>query len=125
MDPQFVLNGITSGYGVADFYLGTVDSLVQSAFGERANLSHPSYTAFAQDNIQITPHFKLNLGLRFEPFIPWADADGRAVAFRVGQQSTVYPKAPLGLLVAGDKLAPSGLTNASIWNFAPRVGVAC
>jgi hypothetical protein len=124
MDPQFIFNGNATGYGVADFYLGTVDSLVQSAFGERANLSHPSYTAFAQDNIQITPHFKLNLGLRFEPFIPWSDADGRGVAFRVGQQSTVYPKAPLGLLVAGDKGVPSGLTNSSIWNFAPRFGFA-
>ena len=124
MDPQFIFNGNASGYGVADFFLGTVDSLVQSAFGERANLSHPSYAAFAQDNIQITPHFKLNLGLRFEPFIPWSDADGRGVAFRAGQQSTVYPKAPLGLLVAGDKGVPSGLTNSSIWNFAPRFGFA-
>jgi hypothetical protein len=124
MDPQFVFNGNTTGYGVADFFLGTVDSLVQSAFGERANLSHPSYAAFAQDNIQLTPHFKLNLGLRFEPFIPWVDADGRGVAFRPGQQSTVYPNAPRGLLVAGDQGIPSGLTNSSIWNLAPRFGFA-
>ena len=92
MDPQFVFNGNATGYGVADFFLGDVDSLVQSAFGERANLSHPSYAAFAQDNIQLTPHFKLNLGLRFEPFIPWRDSDGRGVAFACGSTEHGVPE---------------------------------
>jgi hypothetical protein len=72
----------------------------------------------------VSRRFKLNLGIRFEPYTPWIDAKNRVVAFHAGQKSTVYPNAPLGLVYPGDPGVPHGGVNAAIWNFAPRIGFA-
>jgi hypothetical protein len=45
------------------------------------------------------------------------------LTFRAGQQSTVFPNAPLGILYEGDKNAnPAGKTHFS--DFGPRIGIA-
>jgi hypothetical protein len=68
---------------------------------------------------------KLNLGVRFEPYLPYVDAANRVSVFRPGSgQSQVYVNAPEGLLFPGDPGVPRGGTESSVWNFAPRVGFA-
>jgi hypothetical protein len=122
--PSISFNGYASGYGVADFFLGLPYNLVQSAYGEAGDMRAPGYGAFFQDNVRLSPRLTLNLGVRFEPFIPYVDAAHRVSHFRPGQQSVVYPNAPNGLLFPGDPGVPEGGTNSDINNFAPRVGFA-
>jgi hypothetical protein len=125
MDPSINFEGNFTGYGVSDFFLGLPSRLRQSAYGERAELQKDEYNAFFQDNIRITPGFKLNLGVRFEPYLPYVDAANRVSIFRPGSgRSQVYVNAPEGLRFPGDPGVPRGGTESSVWNLAPRVGFA-
>ena len=48
----------------------------------------------------------LNLGLRWDPFIPFTDPDNRFAQVRFGQQSKLFPTAPLGYVFPGDPGVP-------------------
>lgn len=124
LDPNMQFNGYASGYGVADFFLGRPSALIQNAYGQIGEMSAPGYDAFFQDNIRVTRNLTLNVGVRFEPFIPYVDKGDRVSAFRPGQQSQIYTKAPLGLVYPGDPGVPRAGTESSIAKFAPRFGFA-
>jgi hypothetical protein len=66
----------------------------------------------------------LNLGLRWDPFIPFGDKLGRTECFRPGRQSQKFPNAPEGYLFAGDKGCPAGGFESSWLQFGPRFGFA-
>ncbi len=83
-----------------------------------------SHFFFAQDEWKITPRLTLTPGLRYEFYQPATEANNRAVAFRNGYQSTLYPNAPVGLAFAGDPGIQGGFVNNDYNNFAPRLGVA-
>src|SRR6185369_2797505 len=104
--------------------LGLPNSLTQSAFGEVGQMHLPSISAFAQDNIKVTQKLTVNLGIRYEPFIPYVDDGDRVSAFRPGVKSQVFVNAPVGLLFVGDPGVPRGGTQSALNNLAPRVGFA-
>ena len=124
LDPYPTFDGTFTGYGVADFFLGMPNSLTQSAFGEVGQLHLPSISAFAQDNIKVTPRLTVSLGIRYEPFVPYVDDGDRVSAFRPGAKSQVFVNAPVGLLFVGDPGVPRGGTESDLNNLAPRVGFA-
>ncbi len=124
IDPNMQFAGNFSGYGVADFLLGLPSALKEDAYGEVGDAHMPNYMAFAQDNIRVTPRLTLNLGVRYEPFVPYVDDFHRVSVFRPPAQSQVFPNAPVGLLFPGDPGVPVGGTKADLNNFAPRVGFA-
>ncbi len=124
LNPSMTFAGNYSGYGVSDFFLGLSSQLQQSAFGEKADQHFPTYVAFVQDNIRVTPRLTVNLGVRYEPFIPYVDDGNRTALFRPGSQSRVYTNAPPGLLFVGDPGVPRGGTPVDYSNIAPRVGFA-
>ena len=64
------------------------------AFGEVGEQEFPVVSAFAQDNIKVTPRLTLNVGVRYEPFIPYRDKGNRVSIFRPGQQSQVLRQCP-------------------------------
>ncbi len=66
----------------------------------------------------------VNGGLRWNPWLPATDLNDTLVGFVAGQQSTIAPGAPLGLVFKGDAgLQPSVFKHH--WNdFGPRVGFA-
>jgi hypothetical protein len=65
------------------------------------------------------------LGVRWEPYITVRDAYGENTAFRAGQQSTVYPLAPVGYLFPGDKgIDGLGVIPNRYDRFSPRFGFA-
>ena len=66
----------------------------------------------------------LNLGLRYDPFIPYTDTNNKIAGYRAGQQSQVYTNAPIGLIYPGDPGLPIGGYKPSLLNFGPRVGFA-
>jgi hypothetical protein len=55
-----------------------------------------------QDDWKIHPRLTLNLGLRYEFSLPWLGDRFNGVTFHAGQQSTVVPSAPAGLVFGGD-----------------------
>ncbi len=112
-----------TGNSLADFLVGKFSNLEQGV-GEYKNTIFNHVDLFAQDDFRVTPRLTLNLGLRWDPFFPYTDANGKVVAWRPGQQSTVYPNAPEGILYAGDPGLPPGGYNREWTNFGPRVGFA-
>src|SRR5882724_9174391 len=84
---------------------------------------------YAQDNYRVTRRLTLNRGLRYEPGLPWREIKGRVQQFRLSGlvanlRSTQFPNAPPGVYLPGDPDVPPYGINASLKNFAPRVGFA-
>ncbi len=112
-----------TGDALADFLVGKFSNLEQGV-GEYKNTIFNYFSLFVTDSFRIKPRLTLDLGLRWDPFFPYTDANGKIVAWRPGQQSTVYPNAPEGILFAGDPGLPAGGYNKAWLNFGPRVGFA-
>jgi len=90
---------------------------------------------YIQDNFRVSRRLTLNLGLRYEPALPWSDNGNRwaqvnLVAMAANQISTVYPNAPPGIFFSGqngipsDPGMPKNALNSNLKGFAPRVGFA-
>lgn len=79
---------------------------------------------FFQDDYRILPRLTLNLGLRWDVQTPPVETNNFEQNFIKGQQSTVIPTAPLGLVVPGDKGVPRGIIPVRWGHFGPRVGFA-
>jgi hypothetical protein len=124
LDPAMSFAGTYTGYGVADFFLGLPSELEQNAYGQQGNQHMPVYGAFVQDNIHITPKLTLNVGVRYDPYVPYVDEGNRMSLFHPGQQSIVYPNAPLGLVFPGDPGVPRGGSEPNLANVSPRIGFA-
>jgi hypothetical protein len=126
-DPGFSFNGQatgTSGYGYADFYSGAAVSVYQNSPISSWQYKWTPFL-YVQDDWRATRKLTLNLGVRWEPYITVKDAYGENTAFRAGQQSTVYPLAPLGYLFPGDKgIDGLGVIPNRLDRFSPRFGFA-
>jgi len=122
-DPQFTFDGRFTNNPFADFLLGRPSRMNQGSL--RTNIARSvSWSAFAQDDWKILQNLTLSFGLRYEPFFPFYDADGRVSIFRPGSQSTFYPQAPSGLLYFGDRDVPRGGVGTDGNNLGPRVSFA-
>lgn len=111
------------GNDFADFLLGLPDEYLQ--FGEApSNIRSKSTYLFGQDEWKVRDNLTLTLGLRYEYDTPKIDTQGRSFSLKLGQRSTVFPNAPIGLLFPGDPGAPRGANFPDKNNFAPRVGFA-
>ena len=67
------------------------------------------------------PRLTLNYGLRYEVNQPFAESQNHLNAFHPGQQSTVFPNAPTGLVYPGDAGVPRGTYPTDKNNVAPRL----
>jgi hypothetical protein len=119
---QFTFNSTNySGFQMADFLLGYTQRFIQGG-GEysarRGNLG----SAFVQDTYRVKRNFVVNLGLRWDPFVPYTDTLGRTECFLPGQKSSRFPNAPVGYNFAGDAGCPGGGFKTSWSLFAPRLG---
>ena len=78
----------------------------------------------------MTPHFTVNVGLRWEPFLPPTNITGSVYNFSLanliaGMKSTQFVNAPPGLTFPGDPGFQGKTGENNQWNlFAPRVAVA-
>jgi hypothetical protein len=124
-DPMITFRGALTGDSAADLLLGLPDSLAQSSGGE----SYPKgseINLYVQDDWKVSRRLTLNLGMRWDPFIPPPDKRETGAMFRAGQQSTFFPLAPKGLVYWGmDGSVPLKYGFGNKWmNLAPRIGFA-
>src|ERR1700744_1828644 len=112
-----------SGSALADFYLG-LDSQFYQDNGRKFYLRENRPSLYVQDDWKLNRKLTLNLGVRWDPWLPPNDLNGTLVAFKQGAQSTVAPGAPLGLLFRGDPGITSSIFHNNWKDFAPRVGFA-
>ncbi|HET9184055.1 MAG TPA: carboxypeptidase regulatory-like domain-containing protein [Candidatus Angelobacter sp.] len=89
-----------------------------------SNIRGKSTFVFGQDEWHVTPTLVLTLGLRYEYSTPKLDTLGRTFDVIPGQQSTVFPGAPVGLVFPGDPGAPRGANFPDRNDWAPRFGFA-
>lgn len=115
--------GAISGNAAADLLLGKFNSYRQvTGLSSRLRQNLPSL--FIQDDWRISRRLTLNIGLRWEPYFGYVSEDGQMMLLAPGQQSTQFPKAPSGLLFAGDKGVPASVVGSRMNNIAPRLGLA-
>jgi hypothetical protein len=125
-DGVYTFSNSLSGDNVADFLLGDVSSFTQGG-GLYLNFSGIDWSAFVQDDWHMTPRFTASAGLRWDPFLPYKDSEGRVGCFVPGAQSMRYPNAPAGLIFGGsnhDAGCPASSIYNNLGNFGPRVGFA-
>jgi hypothetical protein len=121
--PNMTFNGQYTGLGLADFLLGDLHSYTQGA-GQLANTHGWKLGLFVQDEYRLRAGLTLSAGLRWEPNIPPPEAHGLGVGFVPGQQSKVYPNAPLGMIFPGDKGLGAGLMPTTYNYWQPRLALA-
>jgi hypothetical protein len=122
---QWNFNGVApfTSDSLADFMVGQFNTLVQG-IGEYRDTRFNRYVLFAQDEWKATRRLTINLGVRWEPFLPYWDLEDRLAVWRPGERSTRYPNAPMGLRYAGESGLPRGAINGRYGYIAPRVGFA-
>ncbi len=117
-------SGQYTGNGLADYMIGRPNNFnVTTTIIDhgRSKIFQP----FVQDTFKVTKNLTLDLGLRYDYQTPWTESSpGGASTYLPGAQSTVFPTAPPGLVVPGDKGVPPGLYFPWKLGFEPRIGFA-
>jgi hypothetical protein len=113
----------TTGNVTSDWVTGQASSAEQDS-PYVTHLSTWHTAVFAQDNYRITPRFTANVGVRWDIDTPPVDPHNRTESFIPGQQSTVAPNAPKGLVFPGDAGIGRGIIATKYNHVSPRVGFA-
>ncbi len=113
---------------MADFLLGGLIQFNQAS-GQYFNNRYKVTGYYAQDTWKISRRVTLNLGVRYEPFLPQHELKGRegmfsAAAWQAGTISTTHPTALAGLLFPGDAGFVNDMVHAVYNHFMPRLGFA-
>lgn len=122
------LNVPGSGFGLASFELGLVQSASASAYASQPKFIQKYYAFFVQDDWKVTPTLTLNLGLRWDVDTPRYEARGNYTDFST---TAIDPTTglPGALVFAGVGAGRNGDVQeqwANTWykDFGPRVGFA-
>jgi hypothetical protein len=126
-NPRLTFTGQATGNILADLITGNVDTFLQGN-GQIARDAVNIPSLYAQDNWKINPRLQINVGVRWDPFVPQHQKYGYAsqfstAGFYANQVSTVFKNAPAGMTFPGDPGFPgTSDTSARYGDFAPRFG---
>ena len=130
---QYSTVGGTTGLGYADFVTGQL-----SAFGQGRpfydNDKSDYYGLYVQDAWRVAKNLTMNIGLRFEPYLPQRNTDGYVEAFsmpnflagKIGTPPVASPvlTPPAGLIFPSDPgYPPNNQYNNRANHWLPRIGV--
>jgi hypothetical protein len=111
-----------TGFDVASFLLGTARRKNRALFSDQTYTERrPEWAAYIQDDFRVNSRLTLNLGLRWDMFVPWVEDDDR--------QSNFDPSTGL-FVVASDDAVINGVRvgrHLQTWgktDFGPRAGFA-
>ena len=119
---SFAFNGSETGVDFADFLLGVTSSYTQGQAGSFYNRNLYA-AAFVQDSWKPSSQLTLNYGVRWDRIRPWREKYNQLQTLVKGEQSQVFPGAPLGLVFPGDPGVPRSLAPARN-DFAPRASAS-
>jgi hypothetical protein len=139
---KYIQGGDSLGGGGFDFYSAySGDNLVDFMLGKPTDFYQYGvyydyglrdlWEAYVSDNWKVTPRLTLNLGVRYNPFVP--PIDGPAgngpyfdqQAFNAGKTSPSYPLLPPGYFLTGfDRGIPRRGMTPNYHLFDPRLGFA-
>ena len=111
---------LTTGNSAADLALGYAATATRSPTAPDIHVRYNSIGAFVQDDWKVTPHLTLNLGLRYEDFLPIHDT--RNILSNWLAPTAANPNGTIE--VAGLNGTPTSVFNNDANNFAPRVGLS-
>lgn len=120
------IGSFSTGIPGLDFQLGMPDFYEQSS-GNFIDARTWEYYSYIQDQWKVRRNLTLTFGTGWQIDTPLTDHfnNSEAInAFRVGQQSTVFPTAPTGLLFPGDSGITASGYRTHYNNFGPRFGFA-
>ncbi len=119
----YTFNGQETGVDFADYLIGAPQSFTQAS-QQLLDSRDKYFGVYAQDSWRARPTLTINYGLRYEIMTPWYDTQNKLETVIPGEQSKVFPTAPLGLVVPQDPGVPRTLAPIQYHNFAPRIGFA-
>jgi hypothetical protein len=123
LNGSFQFYGTETGVDFSDFLLGTASQYNQN--GLRPFYERESYWgAYGQDSWRVRSNLTLNVGFRWERIEPWWEKYNNSMTLVAGEQSVVFPTAPVGIVFPGDPGIPRTLAPAQNHDFAPRIGLA-
>ena len=104
-----------AGNGQANILLGLPALFVSKSkiFGGPFNLRSQEWGLFIQDDWKVNNRLTLNLGLRYDLFIPYSEKDGRYSLYSIDQRQVLVAGGGGNSIIATDKN-----------NFGPRIGFA-
>jgi hypothetical protein len=76
-DPAYSFNGQITGFALSDFLLGLPSSFIQGNLTQ-VQMVQDYIGLYAADKIRMNSRVSVNLGLRWEPYLPVHDTQGRA-----------------------------------------------
>jgi len=123
---NFNFSAVNTGLGLADFLLGRPATFTQGqVYGPGGEMNYVGL--YVQDAWKVTPNLSLNVGVRWDPYLPYT-SDQRHFnhfsleQFRAGVRSTVYKNAPVGVMFEGDPGYPGHAVGEKyLGSFAPRL----
>ena len=110
----------STGDAGADFLLGISDSYQQASGGWIVARAY-EYYGYAQDSWKVSENLTLNYGAGYQidtPLVNQHFGQEDVNCFFPGQQSSVFPTAPAGLLFPGDK----GCTSSGYYDHYDHIG---
>ena len=119
---SFLFTGSETGSDFADFLIGVASNYNQ-ADSQTYYGRHKYAAAFVQDSWRLKSNLTLNFGLRWDLMQYWSEKYNQVPTFILGEQSKVYPTAPVSLVYPTDRGVPNTLVPERS-RFSPRIGLA-
>jgi hypothetical protein len=123
LNGSFNITGQETGLDFADFLIGVSNIYTQNQL--RPFYGRNKYVGiYGEDSWRVKSNLTLNYGLRWDRIEPWYEKYNNNITFIPGEQSLVFPTAPVGIVYPGDPGVSRTLAPPGNHDFAPRIGLA-